>query len=236
MMPWLELVHPCRMYVWVEHLYIRSHSVVIGANVLPCHVMGSENVSFITKGFLSWEREWNLASALFLGRYMCVLLRLGFWTFPLSSSFVGKPPRHGNQKRVILLWRVFCIGTWQKQLRYMSGVCRHWWENSLVMGSGNVSFYYQGFFSYGIWGERSRCFWEQIRCIHLGIVYNLYMLCVYIFVYIWSRPCKSLHAIESKNLSMLLRVLSPWEREGSDAAAVFFFNLDVANRHMSKFF
>jgi hypothetical protein len=67
-------------------------------------------------------------------------------------------------------------------------------------------------------------FWEKIRCIYLGIVYNLYMLCVYlyIYIYIWSPPCKSLHAIESKNLSMLPRVLSPWEREGSDAAAVFF--------------
>jgi hypothetical protein len=59
-------------------------------------------------------------------------------------------------------------------------------------------------------------------------------VCMYI-LYIWSRPCESLHAIESKNLSMLLRVLSPWEREGSDAAAVFFKNLDVANTHMSKF-
>lgn len=34
---------------------------------------------------------------------------------------------------------------------------------------------------------------------------------------------------------MLLRVLSPWEREGSDAAAGFFFNLDIPNTHMSKF-
>lgn len=34
-----------------------------------------------------------------------------------------------------------------------------------------------------------------------------------------SWPCENLHAIERKNLSVLLRVLSPWEREGSDAAA-----------------
>ncbi len=59
-------------------------------------------------------------------------------------------------------------------------------------------------------------------------------VCVCIYIYSWSRPCKSLHAIESKNLSMLLRGLSPWEREGSDAAAVFFLNLDIANTHMSK--
>ncbi len=117
----------------------------------------------------------------------------------------------------------------------MSGVCRHWWENSLVMGSGNVSFYLPRVFL--LWNMRG----TMQTLYFCGSKYVLYIWGSYItsicciYIYIWSRPCESLHAIESKNLSMLLRVLSPWEREGSDAAAGFFFNLDIANTHMSKF-
>jgi hypothetical protein len=89
-------------------MYIRSHSVVIGANVPPCYVMGSENVSFITKGFLSLEREWNLASALFLGIYIYV------------RSFTS---------RVLDVPSIVVLRS----------------KSPLVMGTKNVSFYYDGF-------------------------------------------------------------------------------------------
>lgn len=110
----------------------------------------------------------------------------------------------------------------------MSGVCRHWWENSLVMGSGNVLFYLPRVFL--LWNMRG-----TMQMLYFsGSKYVLYIWGSYI-TSICCMTCESLHAIESKNLSMLLRVLSPWEREGSDAAAGFFFNLDIPNTHMSKF-
>jgi hypothetical protein len=100
-------------YAPTQPSLVRMFSPVMSWGAKMCHllprVFSPENVRGTLHMFYFWE---------YIYIYMCVLLRLGFWTFPLSSSFLGKPPCHGNQKCVILLWRVFWIGTWQEQFRY----------------------------------------------------------------------------------------------------------------------
>lgn len=111
----------------------------------------------------------------------------------------------------------------------MSGVCRHWWENSLVMGSGNVSFYLpRVFLLWNMRGTMQMLYFSGSK--YVLYIWGSYITSICCMTTLWKLAChweqKLVHATEG---AFSLRT---W---GERCSCWFFFNLDIPNTHMSKF-